>query len=52
MSKPLAQLSVIELARLRDALYDSYYDVEANCTIEFVIINEGVQTINCLICFG
>jgi hypothetical protein len=31
--EPLANLSVIELKVLRDALCDFYYDVEVNCII-------------------
>ena len=31
--EPLANLIVIELKVLRDALCDSYYDVEVNCII-------------------
>ena len=33
ISKPLVQLSVIELKVVQDALCDSYYDVEVNCKI-------------------
>ena len=34
--EPLAQLSVIELKVLQDALCDSYYNVEMNCIIGFL----------------